>query len=82
MNKIIFGTRFSLEPGTNKMKITKKSIKHLENIEFEIINDVGITLVDEGFILVKYFYNFFYEIFQKLAIGSYFFLSILFYSDS
>lgn len=37
------------------MKITKKSIKHLENIEFEITNDAGITFVDEGFILVIHF---------------------------
>ena len=44
-----------MEPETNKMKITKKSIKHLENIEFEITNDVGITFVDEGFILVIHF---------------------------
>ena len=78
---MIFGTRFSLEPETNKVKITKKSIKHLENIEFEITNDVCINFVDQGFILGKYF-QYFYETFQKLAIGSYFFLSLLFQSDS
>ena len=44
---------FSLEPETKKKKETKKCKKHLENIEFEITNDVGITLVDEGFFFRK-----------------------------
>ena len=45
---------FSLGSETNK-KITKKSKKHLESIGFEIINDVGITFIDEEVVSMKKF---------------------------
>ena len=43
---------------------TEQSKKHLENIEFEITNDVEIAFVDEGFILVK---NVYIKLGQKLS---------------
>ena len=49
-----FSDAFSLEPETNK-KITEKSQKHLESIEFEIKNNVGITFIHEEVVSMKHF---------------------------
>ena len=49
-----FSGAFSLEPEINK-KITEKSQKHLESVEFEIKNDVGITFIHEEVVSMKTF---------------------------